>query len=128
MTNLENENPWVRTEKDMFENPESAEYSDIHQLDIPASKLRFHRIQEENESLKKKINVHVDRMAEQAENDYTELIKKKDKMMADKERIHAQIEKLDNLKNKTLQSTYEVVNESFSNIFSTLLPGAKAHL
>ena len=56
MNNLENENPWVRAEKDMFENPESAEYSQLHTMDIPASKLRFHRIQEENESLKKKIN------------------------------------------------------------------------
>ena len=63
-------------------------------------------------------------MAEQAENDYTELIKKRDKMMADKEKIHNQIEKLDNLKNKALRHTYEAVNESFSNIFSTLLPGA----
>ena len=60
MNNLENENPWVRAEKDMFENPESAEYSQLHTLDIAGSKLRFHRIQEENESLKKKINVHVD--------------------------------------------------------------------
>ena len=67
-------------------------------------------------------------MAEQAENDYTELIKKRDKMMSDKEKIHSQIEKLDALKNKTLLTTYEAVNESFSNIFSTLLPGASAHL
>ena len=65
-------------------------------------------------------------MAEQAENDYTELIKKRDKMMSDKEKIHGQIEKLDTLKNKTLQTTFEAVNESFSNIFTTLLPGAKA--
>ena len=44
MTTLENENPWVRAEKEMFENPESAEYSSLQTLDIPASKLRFHRI------------------------------------------------------------------------------------
>lgn len=67
--------------------------------------------------MKKKINVHVDQMAEQAENDYTELIKKRDKMLSDKDKIHAQIEKLDNLKNKTLQATYESVNDSFSKIF-----------
>ena len=63
-------------------------------------------------------------MAEQAENDYTELIKKKDKMESDKDKIHNQIEKLDTLKNKALATTYESVNESFSKIFSTLLPGA----
>ena len=64
LNNLEIENPWVRTEKDMFENPESTEYSGLHKMDIAASKLRFHRIREENENLKKKINVNVDQMAE----------------------------------------------------------------
>lgn len=44
MANLENENPWVRAEKEMFENPESTEYSALRTMDIPASKLRFHRI------------------------------------------------------------------------------------
>ena len=67
-------------------------------------------------------------MAEQAESDYTELIKKKDKMLSDKDKIHTQIEKLDTLKNNTLKTTYDAVNEAFSNIFTTLLPGAKAHL
>ena len=42
-------------------------------------------------------------MAEQAENDYNELIKKRDKMLKDKDSIQKQIEKLDQLKNKTLQ-------------------------
>lgn len=65
-------------------------------------------------------------MAEQAENDYMELIKKKDKMMSDKEKITTQIEKLDTLKNKALMTTYLAVNESFSQIFQTLLPGANA--
>ena len=60
MMQLESDNPWVRTEKDMFENPESAEYADLHKLDVGASKLRFHRLQEENEGLKKKINIHVE--------------------------------------------------------------------
>lgn len=71
----------------MFGNPESAEYSTLRTLEIPASKLKFHRLQEENEKLKKVINVRVDQMAEQAENDYNELIKKRDKMLMDKETI-----------------------------------------
>ena len=112
----------------MFGNPESAEYSTIGTLDIPANKLRFHRIQEENEKLKKLINVRVDAMAEQAETDYNELIKKRDKMLKDKDSIKKQIEKLDELKNKTLQTTFKQVNHSFSNIFQTLLPGSDASL
>jgi len=33
------ENPWVRAEKDMFDNPESAEYSNLHNVNIPQAKL-----------------------------------------------------------------------------------------
>jgi structural maintenance of chromosome 2 len=32
---LLNENPWVRVEKEMFGNPESAEYANLSSLDVP---------------------------------------------------------------------------------------------
>lgn len=38
-------------------------------------------------------------MADKAENEYEDLIKKRDKMVADKDQIQKQIEKLDKLKN-----------------------------
>jgi len=88
---LLNDNPWVRVEKDMFSNPESSEYSGLTSLDVPNAKLQYHRLQDENEKLKKMINVKVDQMSDQAEREYTELIKKRDKMMTDKTTIEKQI-------------------------------------
>jgi len=64
LQSLKNENPWVLAEKDMFGNPESAEYANVDKIDLSKQKLRFHRIQEENEKLKKMINVRVDEMAD----------------------------------------------------------------
>jgi hypothetical protein len=57
--------------------------------------LRYHKIVEENEKLKKLINVHVDSMAEAAETEYMELTKKKDRMESDKTNIEATIIDLD---------------------------------
>ena len=45
---LIDENPWVRAEKDMFGDPNSAEYKGISSLDIPSTKLTYHRLLEEN--------------------------------------------------------------------------------
>jgi len=67
-------------------------------------------------------------MSDQAEREFNELIKKKDKMSSDKLTIEKQIQKLDSLKNKTLEQTFTNVTASFSNIFKTLLPGADAVL
>lgn len=84
------------------------------------------RLREENEKLKKMINVRVDSMAEQAEQDYTELIKKRDRMITDKTRIEKTITELDTERNKQLNITFNQVRKNMSNIFSTLLPGADA--
>ena len=65
-------------------------------------------------------------MAEKADSEYSELIKKRDKMVDDKASIQAQITQLDALKNDTLAKTFEIVNTAFARIFATLLPGADA--
>lgn len=53
LNKLIDENPWVRAEKDMFGDPNSAEYKGISTLDIPNTKLMYHRLLEENQKLKK---------------------------------------------------------------------------
>ena len=65
----------------------SAEYANITKLNIPQTKLQYHRLLEENEKLKKKVNPNVNEMAEKAEQEYEELIKKRDKMVCDKDTI-----------------------------------------
>jgi chromosome segregation ATPase len=65
---------------------------------------RFYKLKEETAAMKKHVNVRVDNMADQAEKDYTELIKKKDRVMIDKDSIEKTIAELDALKNQTLNS------------------------
>jgi len=84
LAKLLQENPWVRAEKDMFGSPDSTEYKNIRNLDIPKTRLQYQRLIDENEQLKKQVNLNVNAMAEKAENDYDALIKKRDKVLADK--------------------------------------------
>ena len=78
--------------------------------------------------MKHHVNVRVDQMAEQAETEYTDLIKKKDKLLVDRQHIEESIRELDQMKNETLEDTFVKVNQNFRNIFSTLLPGAIAKI
>ena len=49
-------------------------------------------------------------MADQADQEYTDLIKKKDKMLVDKKHIEKSIDELDVLRNETIKETFEQVN------------------
>lgn len=115
-------------EKYLFGNPESVEYSFKDNFNMVEKTKRYYKLQEETESLKKNVNTRVDQMFEQSERDYTELTKKKDRVMIDKANIEEAIKELDQKKNETLMNTFLKVNTYFTNIFQTLLPGASAIL
>ena len=63
-----------------------------------------------------------------AEQHYTDLMKKKKIVEADKAKIEAAIAALDEKKNDALRRTWQQVNKDFGSIFSTLLPGTSARL
>jgi len=67
-------------------------------------------------------------MFEQAEQEYADLLKKKDIVANDKTKIEQVISELDEKKKEAIQKTYSKVNKDFGSIFSTLLPGAKCKL
>lgn len=119
LNTLQGDNPWVVNEKEMFNNPESAEYSNLSttKFEQQATKLKYHKLVEENEKLKKMINIHVDSMAEAAESEYEALTKKRDRMLVDKTNIEETISDLDHQKNTALYNCFRAVNTSFSNIF-----------
>ena len=56
------------------------------------------------------------------------MIKKRDRVVIDKQRIEKTIAELDAFKNQALTCTYREVNLNFKKIFATLLPGAMAEL
>merc|ERR1712130_473475 len=74
------------------------------------------------------INHKVMSMFERAENEYRDLIKKREIIRNDKKKIESVIRELDKKKEDTLESTHKKVNEHFGNIFSKLLPGTQCKL
>jgi len=60
------------------------------------------RLKEENENLKKRINLKVDAMFEKTESQYLELQKKKDLTAVNKKNFEDTIQELDDLKNKEI--------------------------
>lgn len=67
-------------------------------------------------------------MFEKAEQEFKELVKKRDIIERDRRTIEAVIGELDHKKNEALKSTWLKVNTDFGSIFSTLLPGTTAKL
>lgn len=67
-------------------------------------------------------------MFEKAEDEYNDLISKKNIIENDKTKIKMVIEELDEKKKETLKVTWAKVNSDFGSIFSTLLPGTMAKL
>ena len=125
---LINDNPWILQEQAFFNSPDSHEYKDLDKMNIAQRKIDYQRLTDQVDKLKNQVNPHVNEQHQHAEEEYNELIKKRDKMVCDKAEIAKQIDKLDILKNQTLDHTFNIVSSSFSKIFATLLPGAQAEL
>jgi len=89
---------------------------------------RRQKLKEEQSTLSNRINHKVMSMFERAENEYRDLIKKREIIRNDKKKIESVIRELDKKKEDTLENTYKKVNEHFGNIFSKLLPGTQCKL
>ena len=80
------------------------------------------------EKLSKSVNKKALAQWESTEQDYNDLVAKKEQVQRDKDTFLATIAQLSQAKIETLKNTYAKVNEDFKSIFSTLLPGAMAKL
>lgn len=118
--------PWIETEKNTF-GVSGGDY-DFEENDPDEASSAWKRLQNETESLSKKVNKKVMSMIEKAEGEYTELLRKRKVVENDKKKIQAVIEELDVQKKAELERTWVKVNRDFGSIFSTLLPGASAKL
>lgn len=118
--------PWIETEKEAF-GVAGGDY-DFDENNPDEASRELKRLQNETESLSKKVNKKVMSMIEKAEGEYTELLRKRKVVENDKKKIQAVIEELDVQKKAELERTWVKVNRDFGSIFSTLLPGARAKL
>jgi structural maintenance of chromosome 2 len=126
LSKLEQENKWISSEKTLF-GLKDTDY-DFSQIDAKAEKDKVSKLKEENNILKRKVNMKVDVMADQYEKQYNDLIKKKEIIIKDKANIEKAIIELDEKRKEALEEIYVQVNKNINSIYSTLLPGTQAKL
>ncbi|KAG6421867.1 hypothetical protein SASPL_118426 [Salvia splendens] len=117
---------WIASEKQLFGRAGS-DY-DFESCDPLKAREDFEKLQAEQSGLEKRVNKKVMAMFEKAEDEYNDLLSKKNIIENDKSKIKMVIEELDEKKKETLKVTWNKVNKDFGSIFSTLLPGTMAKL
>lgn len=123
---LERAHPWIEEERAQF--GKAGTLYDFQATTPEAARERVAALQEDQERLKRKINLDAGAMLERAEREYRGLVDKKDRIEADKRKIQRVIGELDAKKVEALDTTWRRVNRDFASIFSTLLPGTSACL
>eukprot|EP00455_Lapot_gusevi_P054754 TRINITY_DN8835_c0_g1_i6.p1 TRINITY_DN8835_c0_g1~~TRINITY_DN8835_c0_g1_i6.p1 ORF type:complete len:638 (-),score=177.32 TRINITY_DN8835_c0_g1_i6:31-1944(-) len=126
LTNFEGKYDWIPSEKHLFGQPHT-DY-DFAATEPRKAQAVLAKLTEEQNQLSKKINKKVMAMFEKAEQEYQELLKKRNIIENDKAKIEAVICELDRKKNEAIRSTWQRVNRDFGSIFSTVLPGTNAKL
>ena len=117
---------WLRQEA--MDEAAMREQYDLSEENLSSIASKSAALKEQQSALNNKINHKVMSMFERAENEYRDLIKKREIIRNDKKKIESVIRELDKKKEDTLESTYKKVNEHFGNIFSKLLPGTQCKL
>ncbi|KAJ8772139.1 hypothetical protein K2173_027316 [Erythroxylum novogranatense] len=118
--------PWIASEKQLF--GRSGTDYDFTSRDAFKAREELEKLQAEQSGLEKRVNKKVMAMFEKAEDEYNDLISRKNIIENDKSKIKKVIEELDEKKKETLKVTWVKVNNDFGSIFSTLLPGTMAKL
>ncbi|XP_059452315.1 structural maintenance of chromosomes protein 2-1 [Corylus avellana] len=117
---------WIASEKLLF--GRSGTDYDFASRDPIKAREELEKLQADQSGLEKRVNKKVMAMFEKAEDEYNELMSKKNIIENDKSKIKKVIEELDEKKKETLKVTWVKVNNDFGSIFSTLLPGTMAKL
>ncbi|KAF5731061.1 structural maintenance of chromosomes protein 2-1-like [Tripterygium wilfordii] len=117
---------WIASQKQLF--GRSGTDYDFISRDPCKAREELEKLQAEQSGLEKRVNKKVMAMFEKAEDEYNDLMSKKNIIENDKSKIKKVIDELDEKKKETLKVTWVKVNTDFGSIFSTLLPGTMAKL
>ncbi|KAF5397968.1 hypothetical protein PHET_08629, partial [Paragonimus heterotremus] len=118
--------PWIVEERQHF-GVDNGAYC-FTSRDPNEARRRIQSLRERRDRLSRTVNMRAMNMLGSAEEQYAELVKRQEIVLADKRKIQSVIDDLDKRKKEVLMSAYNKVNEEFCNIFATLLPGSKARL
>jgi len=123
---MEQQYTWIEKEKQFF--GKSGTDFDFEANSYNDNKGRLDKLNEDQKKLGKNINKKAMPMFEKAEQEYHELLNKRDIVLNDKKKIEQVIADLDEKKVETLRHAWAKVNKDFDAIFSTLLPQTSAKL
>merc|ERR1719401_2378960 len=123
---MEKEHPWIEKEKNFF-GKKGTDF-DFEANNYGENKKRLDELEKQQNKLSKNINKKAMVMFEKAEQEYKDLLQKRDIILNDKCKIEHVIRDLDEKKLDTLRRTWVKVNRDFDSIFSTLLPNTNAKL
>ena len=123
---LEKENPWILSDYEYF-GVKDSEY-DFTGFEISIQSESLEKLKEENEILKRKVNMKVDTMTDKSEKLYEDLVNRKEILMKDKIKIEQAIIELDEKRKSAMSKIHEHTNKYLNSIYSSLLPGTKAKL
>lgn len=121
---LEKQYTWIADEKGTFGKEGSPYFfSSDKKSSMNDVKRKCRQLEEEQASMRKKVNPRVMNMIEGVEKRERELMTMYRQVLKDKSKIEETVAKLDEYKREALQKTWEVVDVEFGKIFGELLPG-----
>merc|ERR1719464_474752 len=123
---MEKQHAWIEKEKGFF--GKTGTDFDFEANNYQENKTKLDDLSTQQKTLGKSINKKAMAMFEKAEQEYKDLLQKRDIILNDKCKIEHVIRDLDEKKGETLRRTWVKVNKDFDSIFSTLLPHANAKL
>jgi len=123
---MEKQHAWIEKEKAFF--GKAGTDFDFETNNYQENKGRLDDLSTQQKTLGKNINKKAMAMFEKAEQEYKDLLQKRDIILNDKQKIEHVIRDLDEKKSETLRRTWQKVNKDFDSIFGTLLPHTNAKL
>merc|ERR1719411_2137477 len=123
---MEKQHAWIEKERGFF--GKTGTDFDFEANNYQENKGKLDDLTTQQKTLGKSINKKAMAMFEKAEQEYKDLLQKRDIILNDKCKIEQVIRDLDEKKSETLRRTWLKVNKDFDSIFGTLLPNANAKL
>ncbi|XP_049787512.1 structural maintenance of chromosomes protein 2 [Schistocerca cancellata] len=120
------ENEWIPDEEKFFGQPKGA--YDYNSMDMKQACKTINTLEERKEELGRRLNIRAMNMLDKEEEQYNDLIQKKQIVENDRAKIMLVLQELDEKKKQALRQAWTQVNKDFGSIFTTLLPGAQACL
>lgn len=126
ISSLENKYGWIKEDREFF-GTKNTRY-DYSKEDPDEAARKLIKMQDQKTKMERNINLKAMLLLEREEEQYKETMRRKKIVEDDKQKIQSIIFKMDEKKKEKVEKVWKIVDENFSSIFSTLLPGAQARL